>query len=244
MYRNYPQKPSLLYNLVDDPNVKRTLTFRKLVMSKLTNGSEESVLLWRLAIVLAEQVFMSWLGAFAVAAVKSPAKQQLIALRPWKLSDYSYRGTNSQCPIRENIRRPEGTSPITEEEQRDRAAGKMRLRRAHFTDEQKAETKIDNADYRQRVAIPVERMKRAGASAAEIEAFRRQARLEQKELKRMLSGEKPDRRPKKKASSVLPEPSPAEISAHDDKENQRPVLVNPASRGPSIAQVLGKRKAS
>lgn len=166
----------------------RALFFVVLLQLPLTDTTPDAAFLWRITIVLAEQIFASWLATFSPSARESRGKAPLLALRLWEYEDYDYKGTNSMCPLKELVRRPGGVDsvPVTAKEYRAFRTAKEKAAREKRSEAQKKANAGWQKDYDQMIRQPVRKMRRQGKTEAEIEEWKKNAEHPVPVAKRLL----------------------------------------------------------
>lgn len=139
----------------------------------------------RVICVLAEQIFISWLGTYG-HNVATGQQKAFAQLSPWKNFRYTYTGTNLQPPLRADIKRSDkAATSMTPEELNKRTADIHRQRKQDWTPEEHKEAQDKRHSYHDRVARPVRifkrKAKKGGMSKEGIEnkvkAFQKAERL-------------------------------------------------------------------
>lgn len=127
-----------------------------LCLGDFGDGSEEQVNSMRVILVLAEQVYCSWLGCFTRDALKRFTASA--TLSPWK--EFSISGTNWSQPILQAAHVSKGKSTITPEEKKERQVDLKWLRRFQESVERKKARVYHDRVYQLLVTQPVEKMRR------------------------------------------------------------------------------------
>jgi len=120
------------------------------------NGSEKEVNSMRVILILAEQVYCSWLGTFTRDSCKRFAASA--TLSPWK--EFSISGTNWSQPILQPAHISKGKSSVTPEEWKERLVDLKWLRRFNESVEKRKARVYHDRVYQLLVTHPAESMRR------------------------------------------------------------------------------------